>query len=42
MKKVHNKIILSSCGAMLAAGMFLQAGISAEATEKVKRSEVML
>lgn len=36
------KWIAYSCGAFLAAGMFLQAGVRAEAKETVKLSEVML
>lgn len=36
------KKIVWSCGVVLAAGMFLQAPLRAEATEKVKRSDVMM
>ena len=38
--KISKKIICS-CGILLTAGMFLQFGMQVEATEKVKRSEVM-
>jgi len=36
------KTALVSCGVLLAAGIFLQAGFTASANEKVARSEVML
>lgn len=41
-KNKYKKVLLCSCGVLLAAGMFLQTECRAEAKEKVPRREVML